>query len=78
MLSELQVMSRSMSSLKSLQEVDFSGTSDQIKAMNNFYTKMNEAMANLGDSLEDTKRYKEQLSALNHNLGLNNFNYSGK
>ncbi|MEL7021425.1 MAG: gliding motility protein GldL [Bacteroidota bacterium] len=77
MLTELQTMSRSMSSLKALQDADFSGTSEQIKAMNNFYTKMNEAMANLGDSLEDTKRYKEQLSALNHNLSSLNNVYGG-
>lgn len=69
MLTELQNMSKNLSSLKALQEVDFSGTSDQIKSMNNFYTKLNEAMADLGDSLEDTKRYKDQLSALNQNLG---------
>ncbi len=69
MLTELQSMSKSLSSLKALQEVDFSGTKDQIKAMGNFYTKMNEAMADLGDSLEDSKRYKDQLSALNKNLG---------
>ena len=55
MLTELQSMSKSLSSLKALQEVDFSGTGDQIKAMNNFYTKLNEAMADLSDSLEDTK-----------------------
>lgn len=73
MLTELQTMSRSLSSLKALQEVDFSGTSDQIKAMNNFYSKMNEAMADLSDTLEDTKLYKEQLSTLNQNIGtLNN------
>lgn len=76
MLTELQTMSRSMSSLKALQEVDFSGTSEQIKAMSNFYSKMNEAMANLGDSLEDTKQYKEQLSALNQNIGSLNNSYS--
>ncbi|MEO1713118.1 MAG: gliding motility protein GldL, partial [Bacteroidota bacterium] len=69
MLTELQNMSKNLSSLKALQEVDFSGTSDQIKSMNNFYTKLNEAMADLGDSLEDTRRYKDQLSALNQNLG---------
>lgn len=69
MLTELQTMSKSLSSLKALQEVDFSGTSDQIKAMSNFYGKLNEAMANLGDSLEDTKKYKEQLSTLNSNIG---------
>jgi len=73
MLSELQTMSASLGSLKSLQEVDFSSTGDQLKTMSNFYTRMNEAMATMNDSLEDTKRYQEQLVALNRNLGsLNN------
>ena len=72
MLTELQAMSQSLSSLKALQEVDFSGTSEQIKSMNNFYAKLNEAMADLSDSLEDTKAYKAQISDLNNNLsGLN-------
>ncbi len=69
MLTELQSMSSSLGSLKALQEVDFSGTSEQIKKMGDFYTNINEAMANINDSIEDTKRYKEQLSALNGNLG---------
>ena len=72
MLTELQTMSKSLSSLKALQEVDFSGTKDQIKSMGNFYTKMNEAMEDLGSSLEDTKAYKDQLVHLNKNL--NNLN----
>lgn len=76
MLSELQTMSRSLSSLKALQEVDFSGTSDQIRSMNNFYSKLNEAMADLSDSLEDTKVYKEQLTTLNKNIGQLNNAYS--
>jgi hypothetical protein len=69
MLTELQSMSKSMSALKSLQEVDFSGTSDQIKSMSNFYTKMNEAMSDMAKSAEDVKSYKDQLGALNKNLG---------
>ena len=68
MLTELQTMSKSLGSLKALQEVDFSGTSEQLKTMSNFYTRMNEAMADLSDSLEDTKEYKEQLNSLNRNL----------
>jgi len=68
MLTELQSMSNSLGALKALQEVDFSGTSEQITTMNNFYNKLNDAMVDLGDSLEDTKRYKEQMSALNTNL----------
>lgn len=69
MLTELQTMSKSMSSLKALQEADFSGTSDQIRQMGNFYAKLNEAMADLADTAEDTKAYKQNMQQLNTNLG---------
>ncbi len=69
MLGELKVMSGSMNSLKALQEVDFSGTSEQVKKMSDFYANLNEAMGNINDSIEDTRIYKEQLGALNKNLG---------
>ncbi len=69
MLNELQSMSSSLGSLKALQEVDFSGADEQIKTMSNFYTRINEAMVNMSESLEDTQRYKDQLSSLNKNLG---------
>jgi len=68
MLDELQSMSKSMSSLKALQEVDFSQTGDQLKTMNNFYTRMNDAMKTLNDSVEDTKQYKDQMAVLKKNL----------
>lgn len=69
MLTELQSMSKSMGALKALQEVDFSGTQDQIKSMSNFYTKMNEAMSDMAKSAEDVRAYKDQLTSLNKNLG---------
>jgi hypothetical protein len=69
MLTELQTMSKSMSSLKALQEVDFSGTQDQMKTMGNFYAKMNEAMQEMAKSTEDVKAYGTQISSLNKNLG---------
>ena len=68
MLNELQNMSKSLGSLKALQEVDFSETSEQLKTMHNFYTKMGDAMKALNDTVEDTKMYKEQMSTLNKNL----------
>lgn len=77
MLSELQSMSKSLGSLKALQEVDFSGTHEQIKSMNNFYSKLTEAMANMSDAMEDTRMYKEQMAALNKNLGSLNAVYGG-
>lgn len=68
MLTELQAMSKSLGSLKALQEVDFSKTGDQLKAMNNFYSRMNDAMASLNASVEDTKQYQAQMASLSKNL----------
>lgn len=69
MLTELQSMSKSLGALKSLQEVDFSGTQEQIKTMSSFYSRMNEAMADMAKSAEDVKVYKDQIASLNRNLG---------
>jgi hypothetical protein len=68
MLDELQSMSKSLGALKSLQEVDFSETSEQLKSMHNFYSRMNEAMSTLNETVEDTKLYKEHMASLNRNL----------
>lgn len=69
MLSELQIMAKSMSSLKALQEVDFSHTTDQIKTMGNFYDKMNQAMIELSGSVDEVKAYRGNIASLNTNLG---------
>ena len=76
MLTELQGMSRSLGSLKALQEADFSGVSDQVKSMTNSIGKLNEAMADLADSVEDTKQYKAQLTELNKNIASLNNSYA--
>ncbi len=77
MLSELQTLSRSIGSLKALQEVDFSQTSNQLKTMGNFYSRMTEAMTHMHETVEDVKAYRSNISNLNENLtGLNTV-YSG-
>ena len=68
MLDELQGMSKSLGSLKALQEVDFSETKAQMESMNNFYARMNDAMSTLNETVEDTQIYKEQIASLNQNL----------
>ena len=68
MLDELQSMSKSLGSLKALQEVDFSETGEQLKTMNSFYTRMNDAMASLNETVEDAQMYKENMASLNRNL----------
>lgn len=72
MLEHLEVMAGSLSSLKSLQEADFTGASDQINKLGKFYSNLNEAMANINDSVEDTRIYKEQLASLNENMATTN------
>ncbi len=68
MLGELQSMSSSLGSLKSLQEIDFSETKQQLDTANNFYARLSEAMSTLHDTVEDTKMYKDQMATLNRNL----------
>lgn len=72
MLNHLEVMAGSLSSLKALQEADFTGASDQINKLGKFYSNLNEAMANINDSVDDTRVYKEQLASLNENLAATN------
>lgn len=76
MLAELGSMSKSLGSLKSLQEVDFSGMKDQLKTASNFYTKLNEAMSDLQESAEATKAYKVNLDELNKNINSLNSKYA--
>lgn len=68
MLTELQAMSKSLGSLRALQEVDFSKTGEQIKSMNNFYEKMSDAMVELNNTVEGTKAYKVNLDKMNKNI----------
>lgn len=77
MLSELKVMSKSLGSLKALQEVDFSKTSEQVKTMGNFYDNINKAMADLSGTVEDTKVFKQNIASLNTNLSSLNSVYGG-
>jgi len=68
MLDELQNMSKSLGSLKALQEVDFAETAQQIQSTTNFYQKLNEAMVEISSTVEGTKEYKKQMNSLNDNL----------
>ncbi len=69
MLEELQAMSKSLGSLKALQEVDFRETAENAKSMHNFYKQINAAMKTLSETADDTAKYKEHMASLNKNLG---------
>jgi archaellum component FlaC len=76
MLVELQGMSKSMGSLKALQEVDFSKTKDQMKSVGDFYSKMNEAFMALQGSVDDAKKTQAELGILSKNLSAMNGTYT--
>jgi len=72
MVTELQTMAKSMSSLKALQDAKFEDVAKLTQGAGKFATALNEAITSISDSLEDTKVYREQLTQLNKNLkGLN-------
>jgi len=68
MIGELQTMAKSMSSLKALQEADFSEIKNITQGAGKFAAALNEAVTSIADSLEDTKIYKEQLTEMNKNM----------
>ncbi len=68
MIGELQTMAKSMSSLKALQEADFTEIKNVTQGAGKFAAALNEAVESISESLEDTRVYKEQLTQLNKNL----------
>ena len=68
MVSELQVMAKSMSSLKGLQDANFDEVAKLTQGAGKFTTALNSAITSISESLEDTKVYREQLTQMNKNL----------
>lgn len=77
MVAELQTMAKSMSSLKALQEADFSSIKDITSGAGKFTQALNNAVTSIAESLEDTKVYREQLADLNKNMKALNSVYGG-
>lgn len=65
---ELQKMASTLEALNRSYEVQLSGSQQQTQTMTTMYEGINALMTNLTDSVEDTKRYKENISELSINL----------
>ncbi len=66
-------VTKNLSALNAVYELELQDTNSHLKNMNKFYGNLSAAIQNLDDSLEDTKKYKEQMSGLTKNLtNLNN------
>jgi gliding motility-associated protein GldL len=65
---ELTKASKNLSSLNSVYELQLNGAQDSLKSTSKFYEGLSDLMKNLNDSVEDTKRYKSEISSLSNNL----------
>lgn len=65
---ELRNVSGKLQELNSLYDAQLQGTRQQLESAKEFYSGVSELMANLQASVEDTKRYKENIAELSDNL----------
>lgn len=70
---QLQRVSKNLSQLNNVYELQLEGSKDYLEATSKVYGNISELLNNLGASVEDTKRYKTEISKLGDNLSaLNN------
>ena len=65
---EITSLSKNLSALNASYELQLQGSAENLKAATKFYDGINSMMKNLNDSIDDTKRYKEQIAQLSTNL----------
>lgn len=65
---QLQKVSKNLSALNAVYELQLQGSSEHLKATNQLYSNIEQLMANLSESVDDTKRYKENIGELSKNL----------
>ncbi|MEO8171497.1 MAG: gliding motility protein GldL [Sediminibacterium sp.] len=66
---QMQSMNKNLSSLNTIYELELQEGNNHLKALNQFYGKLNEASTAMASSADDAVRAKEQISALANNLG---------
>jgi len=66
---QVQQVSKNLAQLNAIYELELADTNSHLKTMNKFYGTLSSAIENLNDSVEDTKKYKTEISGLAKNLG---------
>ncbi len=65
---QVQVLTKNLSSLNTIYELELKESNNHLKALNGFYGKMAEASQAMMTSVDDAKKAKDQISALATNL----------
>lgn len=66
---QIQVLTKNLSSLNTIYELELQESNNHLKALNAFYGKLSETSAQMLNSAEDAKRVQEQIGGLANNLG---------
>jgi len=69
---QVQMVTKNLASLNAMYELELQGTNNHLKSMNKFVGSLSEALNNLTDSVEDTKKFRNEMNGLAKNL--NNLN----
>ncbi len=64
----LNKVSKNLSALNATYELQLQGSRDHLDATNKFYDGLSDLMKNLHDSVEDTRKYRQEMSTLSNNL----------
>jgi gliding motility-associated protein GldL len=72
---QLSKVSKNLSALNASYELQLQGSNEYLKSSSQFYESLGSLMKNLHDSVEDTRRYKSEISNLSSNLSALNTIY---
>jgi len=67
-VTQMEKMSENVVSLNAVYELQLQATNNQVNASGMLYENMSKLVQNVSDSVEDTRRYKEEISQLNQHL----------
>ena len=66
---QVQGLTKNLSSLNTIYELELKEANNHLKSLNNFYGKLNEASITMMSSADDANKAKEQIASLATNLG---------
>jgi gliding motility-associated protein GldL len=66
---QVQVLTKNLSSLNTIYELELQDTNNHLKAMNSFYSNLVQASETMQGSVTDAKKTQEQIALLARNLG---------
>ncbi|MEL6253000.1 MAG: gliding motility protein GldL [Bacteroidota bacterium] len=65
---QVQTITRNLSSLNSIYELELQDAKTHLKSLNQFYASMSEAMQSMSEASADAQQYKDGMAVLNKNL----------